>query len=183
MIVIRFDSVINESSQYDKIWHRLNFLNILSQVFINHLCYLYTCYIRQYVDNDLWFNLILHLSTLKWEKRNNNNNAKSDIEMTLMFSISNILFKFINQIKNTFFVFFFLSEIAALNHKFSSVTLYRNKTVKYSARMHAIIACQMEFQLYPMDIQICPIYIESCKFNGRIIALFIYTFRNLLITF
>ncbi|CAD1472585.1 unnamed protein product, partial [Heterotrigona itama] len=56
-----------------------------------------------------------------------------------------------------------VSEIAALNHKFSSVTLYRNKTVKYSARMHAIIACQMEFQLYPMDIQICPIYIESCK--------------------
>ncbi|KOX76901.1 Glycine receptor subunit alpha-2 [Melipona quadrifasciata] len=54
-----------------------------------------------------------------------------------------------------------VSEIAALNHKFSSVTLYRNKTVKYSARMHAIIACQMEFQLYPMDIQICPIYIES----------------------
>ncbi|PBC32251.1 Glycine receptor subunit alpha-2 [Apis cerana cerana] len=60
-----------------------------------------------------------------------------------------------------------VSEIAALNHKFSSVTLYRNKTVKYSARMHAIIACQMEFQLYPMDIQICPIYIESCKFKGR----------------
>lgn len=61
---------------------------------------------------------------------------------------------------------FSFSEIAALNHKFSSVTLYRNKTVKYSARMHAIIACQMEFQLYPMDIQICPIYIESCKFNN-----------------
>lgn len=30
--------------------------------------------------------------------------------------------------------------------------------------MHAIIACQMEFQLYPMDIQVCPIYIESCKY-------------------
>ncbi|XP_053989754.1 glycine receptor subunit alpha-3 isoform X1 [Hylaeus volcanicus] len=58
-----------------------------------------------------------------------------------------------------------ISEIAALNHKFSSVTLYRNKTVKYSARMHAIIACQMEFQLYPMDIQICPIYIESFSYH------------------
>ena len=66
-----------------------------------------------------------------------------------------------------FFFFLFFLEIAALNHKFSSVTLYRNKTVKYSARMHAIIACQMEFQLYPMDIQICPIYIESCKFNDE----------------
>lgn len=55
-------------------------------------------------------------------------------------------------------------EIATLTHKFSSVTLYKNKTVRYAARMHAIIACQMEFQLYPMDIQICPIYIESCKF-------------------
>ncbi|XP_003693841.2 glycine receptor subunit alpha-3 [Apis florea] len=60
-----------------------------------------------------------------------------------------------------------VSEIAALNHKFSSVTLYRNKTVKYSARMHAIIACQMEFQLYPMDIQICPIYIESFSYHKR----------------
>lgn len=56
-----------------------------------------------------------------------------------------------------------IAEIAALTHSFSSVTLYKNKTVRYAARMHAIIACQMEFQLYPMDIQICPIYIESCK--------------------
>lgn len=55
-------------------------------------------------------------------------------------------------------------EIATLTHKFSSVTLYKNKTVRYAARMHAIIACQMEFQLYPMDIQICPIYIESCEY-------------------
>lgn len=54
-------------------------------------------------------------------------------------------------------------EIATLTHKFTSVTLYKNKTVRYAARMHAIIACQMEFQLYPMDIQVCPIYIESCK--------------------
>ncbi|XP_058810771.1 glycine receptor subunit alpha-2 isoform X2 [Phymastichus coffea] len=56
-----------------------------------------------------------------------------------------------------------VSEIATLNSKHSSVTLYRNKTVRYSARMHAIIACQMEFQLYPMDIQVCPMQIESCK--------------------
>nr|XP_033201283.1 glycine receptor subunit alpha-4 isoform X7 [Bombus vancouverensis nearcticus] len=64
-----------------------------------------------------------------------------------------------------------VSEIAALNHKFSSVTLYRNKTVKYSARMHAIIACQMEFQLYPMDIQICPIYIESFSYHKQKLSL------------
>lgn len=60
---------------------------------------------------------------------------------------------------------YMLPEIATLTHKFSSVTLYRNKTVRYAARMYAIMACQMEFQLYPMDIQICPIYIESCKSN------------------
>ncbi|XP_057327339.1 glycine receptor subunit alpha-2 isoform X2 [Microplitis mediator] len=60
-----------------------------------------------------------------------------------------------------------VAEIAALTHKFSSVTLYRNKTVTYSARMHAIVACQMEFQLYPMDIQICPIYIESFSYNSQ----------------
>ncbi|XP_055313266.1 glycine receptor subunit alphaZ1 [Sitodiplosis mosellana] len=57
-----------------------------------------------------------------------------------------------------------VAEIATLTHKFSSVTLYKNKTVRYAARMHAIIACQMEFQLYPMDIQICPIYIESFSY-------------------
>lgn len=59
-----------------------------------------------------------------------------------------------------------------LNSKHSSVTLYRNKTVRYAARMHAIIACQMEFQFYPMDIQICPMHIESCEskslFNRKV---------------
>ncbi|KAL6435986.1 hypothetical protein ACFW04_005662 [Cataglyphis niger] len=60
-----------------------------------------------------------------------------------------------------------VSEIATLNHKFSLVTLYRNKTIKYSARINAIVACQMEFQLYPMDIQICPIYIESFSYNRK----------------
>ncbi|XP_052122070.1 glycine receptor subunit alpha-1 isoform X4 [Frankliniella occidentalis] len=60
-----------------------------------------------------------------------------------------------------------VSEIAMLTHQFSSVTLYRNRTVRYSARMHAIVACQMEFQLYPMDIQLCPVYIESWRRAGR----------------
>ncbi|XP_026280072.1 glycine receptor subunit alphaZ1 isoform X3 [Frankliniella occidentalis] len=60
-----------------------------------------------------------------------------------------------------------VSEIAMLTHQFSSVTLYRNRTVRYSARMHAIVACQMEFQLYPMDIQLCPVYIESFSYNDH----------------
>ncbi|XP_063233163.1 glycine receptor subunit alpha-2 [Bacillus rossius redtenbacheri] len=60
-----------------------------------------------------------------------------------------------------------VSEIARLTHKFSSVTLYRNKTVRYAARMHAIIACQMEFQMYPVDIQVCPMYIESFSYNDQ----------------
>ncbi|XP_059620893.1 glycine receptor subunit alphaZ1 [Phlebotomus argentipes] len=64
-----------------------------------------------------------------------------------------------------------VAEIATLTHKFSSVTLYRNKTVRYAARMHAIIACQMEFQLYPMDIQICPIYIESFSYSNQKVRL------------
>lgn len=64
-----------------------------------------------------------------------------------------------------------VSEIAKLQHKFLSVTLYRNKTVRYAARMHAIIACQMEFQLYPMDIQVCPMYIESFSYNNQKIRL------------
>ncbi|XP_025985943.1 glycine receptor subunit alphaZ1 isoform X2 [Solenopsis invicta] len=60
-----------------------------------------------------------------------------------------------------------VSEIATLNRKFSLVTLYRNKTIKYFARINAIVACQMEFQLYPMDIQICPIYIESFSYDRK----------------
>ncbi|KRG04853.1 glycine receptor subunit alpha-2 isoform X2 [Drosophila mojavensis] len=62
-------------------------------------------------------------------------------------------------------------KIATLTHKFTSVTLYKNKTVRYAARMHAIIACQMEFQLYPMDIQVCPIYIESFSSNNQKVKL------------
>ncbi|KAH8304329.1 hypothetical protein KR059_006649, partial [Drosophila kikkawai] len=64
-----------------------------------------------------------------------------------------------------------IAEIATLTHKFTSVTLYKNKTVRYAARMHAIIACQMEFQLYPMDIQVCPIYIESFSSNNQKVKL------------
>lgn len=89
------------------------------------------------------------------------------------FKILLIIYHCINKLKNIYLqhIFFFflslfnthLAEIATLTHKFTSVTLYKNKTVRYAARMHAIIACQMEFQLYPMDIQVCPIYIESCK--------------------
>ncbi|ALC40666.1 CG12344 [Drosophila busckii] len=64
-----------------------------------------------------------------------------------------------------------IAEIATLTHKFTSVTIYKNKTVRYAARMHAIIACQMEFQLYPMDIQVCPIYIESFSSNNQKVKL------------
>lgn len=52
-----------------------------------------------------------------------------------------------------------------LTQKLSSVTIFRNGTIRYVARMHAIVACQMDFQLYPMDIQVCPMYIESCKYQ------------------
>ncbi|KAH1022687.1 glycine receptor subunit alpha-4 [Dendroctonus ponderosae] len=58
-------------------------------------------------------------------------------------------------------------EIATLTHKFSSVTLYRNKTIRYSARMHAIVACQMEFYHYPMDTQVCPVSVESFSYNNK----------------
>ncbi|XP_036334737.1 glycine receptor subunit alpha-2 [Rhagoletis pomonella] len=94
----------------------------------------------------------------------------------------NLYFWYITSIDTncTIFLFFFslsfsslrpIAEIATLTHKFTSVTLYKNKTVRYAARMHAIIACQMEFQLYPMDIQVCPIYIESFSSNNKKVKL------------
>ncbi|CAH1109375.1 unnamed protein product [Psylliodes chrysocephalus] len=58
-------------------------------------------------------------------------------------------------------------EIATLTHKFSSVTLFKNKTIRYAARMHAIVACQMEFYHYPMDTQVCPITVESFSYNNN----------------
>ena len=45
----------------------------------------------------------------------------------------------------------------------ATVKLYRNKTVIYSARLWAVLGCQMEFQWYPMDVQGCLFEIESCK--------------------
>lgn len=82
-----------------------------------------------------------------------------------------ILFQFSLTKSFLFFISFMKKEIATLTHKFSSVTLYKNKTIRYAARLHAIIACQMEFQLYPMDIQICPIYIESFSYSNSKVRL------------
>lgn len=101
------------------------------------------------------------------------------VDYTLFCIISNIrcyehrLSIFFSFTFSLTFEFYILSlkEIATLTHKFSSVTLYKNKTIRYAARLHAIIACQMEFQLYPMDIQICPIYIESFSYSNTKVRL------------
>ena len=58
------------------------------------------------------------------------------------------------------------AAITKLTTTYASVTLYRNHTIKYSARVYSTIACQMEFYGYPMDVQTCAMIMQSCEYVG-----------------
>ncbi|XP_064095516.1 glycine receptor subunit alpha-4-like isoform X1 [Macrobrachium nipponense] len=53
------------------------------------------------------------------------------------------------------------SAITKLTTTYASLTLYRNHTIRYSARVYSIIGCQMEFREYPMDVQTCHMIFQS----------------------
>nr|XP_045591180.1 glycine receptor subunit alpha-3-like [Procambarus clarkii] len=66
------------------------------------------------------------------------------------------------------------SVITTLTTTYASITLYDNKTIRYSSRISSTIACQMVFHDYPMDIQKCFMIMRSfmyspneVKFNWR----------------
>ena len=42
--------------------------------------------------------------------------------------------------------------------------LYNNSKVFYSTEIIIKLACNMKFMYYPLDTQVCPIILESCKF-------------------
>ncbi|XP_042870021.1 glycine receptor subunit alpha-3-like [Penaeus japonicus] len=57
------------------------------------------------------------------------------------------------------------AAITKLTTTYASVTLYRNHTIRYSARVYSIIACQMEFHEYPMDVQTCSMIMQSFMYS------------------
>ncbi|XP_076056276.1 glycine receptor subunit alpha alkaliphile [Oratosquilla oratoria] len=59
------------------------------------------------------------------------------------------------------------AAITKLTTTYASVTLFKNQTVRYSARVYSIVACQMEFIQYPMDVQICSIIFESFMYTPK----------------
>ncbi|XP_045134558.1 glycine receptor subunit alpha-4-like isoform X2 [Portunus trituberculatus] len=59
------------------------------------------------------------------------------------------------------------AAITKLTTTYASVTLYRNHTIKYSARVYSTIACQMEFYGYPMDVQTCAMIMQSFMYSSK----------------
>ncbi|XP_072379942.1 glycine receptor subunit alphaZ1-like [Diabrotica undecimpunctata] len=56
-------------------------------------------------------------------------------------------------------------------HKYASVVLFKNKTIRFLQKVHAVVACQMEFSSFPMDTQICPISVESFAHTNNLMKL------------
>ncbi|XP_069998571.1 glycine receptor subunit alpha-4-like [Penaeus vannamei] len=61
------------------------------------------------------------------------------------------------------------AAITKLTTTYASVTLYKNHTIRYSARVYSIIGCQMEFHEYPMDVQTCSMIMQS--YIGNVYAI------------
>nr|XP_027221868.1 glycine receptor subunit alpha-4-like [Penaeus vannamei] len=57
------------------------------------------------------------------------------------------------------------AAITKLTTTYASVTLYKNHTIRYSARVYSIIGCQMEFHEYPMDVQTCSMIMQSFMYS------------------
>lgn len=44
------------------------------------------------------------------------------------------------------------------------ILLLRSQTILIF-RLAAILSCQMDFRYYPVDVQVCPFNLRSCKYN------------------
>jgi hypothetical protein len=59
-----------------------------------------------------------------------------------------------------------LREMKILNGLFeeiSSLRIYENSTISMSIGATIIIKCDMDFVLYPLDVQKCPVDFSSCE--------------------
>lgn len=55
-------------------------------------------------------------------------------------------------------------KVFTLFEEISSLRLYKNSTVVFSMGATIVIKCDMDFVLYPLDVQTCPVDFSSCKY-------------------
>jgi hypothetical protein len=48
--------------------------------------------------------------------------------------------------------------------KYGSLLIFKDKRITYTIKLSALLSCQMDFRNFPMDIQHCPMHIESCEY-------------------
>ena len=60
-------------------------------------------------------------------------------------------------------------KVLRLFEEISSLRLYENSTISLSIGATIIIKCDMDFVLYPLDVQKCPVDFSSCKFHWFIL--------------
>lgn len=56
-------------------------------------------------------------------------------------------------------------KVQTLFEEISSLRLYPNSTISLSIGATIIIKCDMDFVLYPLDVQKCAVDFSSCKFS------------------
>jgi hypothetical protein len=57
-------------------------------------------------------------------------------------------------------------KILKVFEEISSLRIYENSTISLSIGATIIIKCDMDFVLYPLDVQKCPVDFSSCKIQG-----------------
>lgn len=54
-------------------------------------------------------------------------------------------------------------KVLKVFEEISSLRIYENSTISLSIGATIIIKCDMDFVLYPLDVQKCPVDFSSCK--------------------
>ena len=49
----------------------------------------------------------------------------------------------------------------------ASIRIYNDSQIRYATRVNFDVACKMEFQYYPADVQTCEIKLESFGYTNR----------------
>ncbi|XP_021951190.1 gamma-aminobutyric acid receptor subunit beta-like [Folsomia candida] len=53
--------------------------------------------------------------------------------------------------------------IKGFNGKLANLVIFANHTLAYTMILNATVACDMDFEFYPLDVQYCPILVQSCE--------------------